>query len=90
MFVQVIRGRVSDAAQVRAQLHRWAAHLAPEAVAWLGSTAGITDDGILVALARFESEEAARQNSDRPQQTAWWEQTATLFTMSRCFRTARS
>jgi hypothetical protein len=24
--------------------------------------------------------EAARQNSDRPEQTAWWEQTATLFT----------
>jgi hypothetical protein len=56
---------VSDAAQVRAQLHRWAADLTPEAVGWLGSTAGITDDGTLVALARFESEEAARQNSDR-------------------------
>ena len=26
---------------------------------WLGSTAGITDEGQLVALARFESKEAA-------------------------------
>jgi hypothetical protein len=80
MFVQVIQGRVSDAAQVRDQLDRWATDLAPQAVGWLGSTAGVTDDGTLVALARFESEEAAQQNSDRPQQTAWWQQTATLFT----------
>jgi quinol monooxygenase YgiN len=40
----------------------------------------VTDDGTLVMLARFESEEAAQQNSDRPEQTAWWEQMATLFT----------
>jgi hypothetical protein len=40
----------------------------------------VTDDGTLIALARFESGEAARQNSDRPEQTAWWEQTAALFT----------
>ena len=90
MFVQVIQGRVSDAAQVHAQLDRWAADLAPEAVGWLGTTAGVTDDGTLVALARFESEEAALQNSDRPQQTAWWEQTATLFTEEPVFRNSTS
>jgi hypothetical protein len=90
MFVQVIQGRVSDAAQVRAQLDRWAADLAPEAMGWLGSTAGVTDDGTLVALARFESEEAARQNSDRPEQTAWWEQTATLFTDEPVFQNSTS
>src|SRR5262249_6628257 len=27
-----------------------------------------------------ESEEAAQQNSDRPEQTAWWNETAALFT----------
>ena len=90
MFVQVIQGRVSDAAQVRAQLDRWAADLAPEAVGWLGSTAGVTDDGTLLVLARFKSEEAARQNSDRPQQTAWWEQTATLFTDEPVFQNSTS
>ena len=80
MFVQVIQGHVSDAASVRARLDQWATELAPGAVGWLGSTAGVTDDGTLVALARFESEEAAQQNSDRPEQSAWWEQTAPLFT----------
>jgi len=80
MFVQVIQGQVSDAAQVRSQLDRWVAEVAPSAVGWLGSTAGVTDDGTLVTLARFESEEAAQQNSDRAEQTAWWEETAKLFT----------
>src|SRR2546430_7004332 len=80
MFVQVIQGHVSDAAQVRAQLDRWVEEVAPGAAGWLGSTSGVTDDGTLIALARFESDEAARQNSDRPEQTAWWEQTAALFT----------
>jgi quinol monooxygenase YgiN len=80
MFVQVIEGKVSDAARMRAQLDKWVAEVAPGAVGWLGSTSGVTDDGRLVALARFESEEAAQQNSDRPEQTAWWEETATLFT----------
>jgi hypothetical protein len=79
MFVQVIQGQVSDAAQIRAQLEKWVAEVAPGAVGWLGSTAGVTDTGSLVALVRFESEDAARQNSDRPEQTAWWEETATLF-----------
>jgi len=80
MSVQVIRGRVSDAARVRAQLDTWVSEVSPGAVGWLGSTAGVTDDGQLVALARFESEEAAQRNSERPEQSAWWEDTAALFT----------
>ena len=79
MFVQVIQGQVSDAARVRAQLDRWVQEVAPAAVGWLGSTSGVTDDGTLIALARFESEEAARQNSDRPEQGAWWQGMAALF-----------
>ena len=79
MFVQVIQGKVSDAAAVRARMDTWMKELAAGADGWLGSTAGVTDDGDFVALARFESEEAARRNSDRPEQTAWWEETAKLF-----------
>ena len=86
MFVQVIQGHVSDAAAVKAQLDRWAAELAPSATGWLGSTAGVTDDGHLVALARFESAEAAQSNSDKPEQTAWWEETVRLFTEEPVFR----
>jgi hypothetical protein len=79
MFVQVIQGKVSDAAPLRAQLDKWVAEVAPGAVGWLGTTSGVTDDGTFVALARFESPEAAQQNSDRPEQSEWWDQTAGLF-----------
>ena len=79
MFVQVIQGQVSDAAAARARLDQWMAELAPGAVGWLGSTSGVTEDGQLVALARFESEEAAQANSQRPEQSAWWEETRQLF-----------
>jgi hypothetical protein len=72
MFIQVIQGRVGNPDGVRAELDRWRGELAPGAEGWLGSTAGITDDGQLIALARFESEELARRNSDRPEQGAWW------------------
>lgn len=90
MFVQVIQGQVSDAPQVRAQFDRWAAQIAAGAVGWLGSTAGVTEDGRLIALARFESEEAAQRNSDRPEQSAWWEQTAKLFTDQPVFHNSTS
>jgi hypothetical protein len=86
MFVQVIQGRVTDAGQVHRALERWQAELMPGAVGWLGSTAGVTADGRFVALARFESEESARRNSDRPEQDAWWADTAKLFDGEVTFR----
>jgi hypothetical protein len=86
MFVQVIRGRVTDPEQVHAALNRWSGQLAAGARGWLGSTAGVTEDGRFVALARFESEEAARRNSDRPEQGQWWAETSKLFTGEVTFR----
>ncbi|HET6685823.1 MAG TPA: hypothetical protein VFH02_04775 [Jiangellaceae bacterium] len=80
MFVQVIQGQVSDPAAVRAAFDQWIRDLAPGSIGWLGSTAGVTDDGRFIAITRFESEEAARRNSDRPEQDAWWSETAKLFT----------
>ena len=79
MFIQVIQGQVSDSARAREALDRWFQKLAPGATGWLGSTAGVTEDGRFVALARFESEDAARRNSDRPEQGEWWAQTERLF-----------
>ena len=79
MFVQVIRGRVSSPEQVHAALDQWSGQLAAGAEGWLGSTAGVTADGRFVALARFESAEAARRNSDRPEQGQWWAETSKLF-----------
>ena len=90
MFVQVIQGQVADAAQVRAQMEKWVAELGPKAVGWLGSTSGVSDDGELVAVARFESEEAAQQNSDLPEQGAWWDEMSALFTGEPVFHNSTS
>lgn len=88
MFVQVITGRTSKAADLRAAFDRWMADLSPGAEGWLGSTAGVTEDGRAVALARFESEEAAQRNSDRAEQDQWWTQTAPLFDGEVTFRSS--
>jgi hypothetical protein len=86
MFVQVIQGRVADAEAMRRALDRWAAELAPVAVGWLGSTAGVTDDGRFIALVRFESAQAAQRNSERPEQDQWWAETSKLFDGEATFR----
>jgi hypothetical protein len=89
MFVQVIQGRVSDRGGLRSALDRWDRDLAPGAVGWLGSTAGVTDDGRFIALVRFDSEEAARANSDRPEQDRWWSETSKLLTGDATFSESR-
>jgi len=86
MFIQVIQGRVSDAGQLRDAFDRWVQELAPGATGWLGSTGGVTEDGRFIALARFETEEDARRNSDRPEQDAWWSETSKLFTDEPTFK----
>jgi hypothetical protein len=73
MFIQVIRGRVKDAAGVRKELDRWNEELRPGAKGFLGATSGITDGNELITLARFDSEAAARSNSDRPEQGQWYQ-----------------
>lgn len=79
MFVQVIQGQVSDPEQAHAALEQWVKELAPGASGWLGSTGGVTDDGRFLAVARFESQDAARRNSDRAEQDRWWAETSKLF-----------
>ncbi|HEY9240426.1 MAG TPA: hypothetical protein VIP48_00475 [Streptosporangiaceae bacterium] len=79
MFLQIIQGRIGDADAARQAMERWERDLEPGAVGWLGGTYGITDDGMMVAVVRFESKEAAERNSARPEQAAWWEE------MERCF-----
>ncbi|MGW5685108.1 hypothetical protein [Nonomuraea sp. NPDC003754] len=78
MFIQVIKGRTGDPGQLRAALDRWVEELSSGAPGWLGTTAGVTDDGTFVNLARFESEDAARANSGRSEQHQWWMETSKL------------
>ena len=86
MFIQVIQGRTSDADGLRAALDRWERDLAPGATGWLGSTGGVTDDGRVIGVVRFESEEAARRNSERPEQDQWWRETQHLYDGEVTFR----
>lgn len=86
MFVQVIKGRTRDAAGVRRQSERWRDDVRPGAKGFLGSTVGIADDGTFIAFARFADEAAARANSDRPEQSAWWEETSKFFDGEPTFR----
>jgi hypothetical protein len=79
MFVQVIEGRVTDRDALRRQMDRWQTELRSGATGFLGSTAGVTDDGHAIALARFESAAAAKANSDRPEQGQWWAETEKAF-----------
>lgn len=79
MFAQIMEGRASDPAGVRRLMDRWIAELEPGATGYLGSTGGVAEDGRAVLLARFESPEAARANSERPEQGRWWSE------MEKCF-----
>jgi hypothetical protein len=86
MFVQVITGRTSQPQALVDRFDRWRTELAPGATGWLGSTGGVTDDGRFIAVARFESEQAAMANSGRPEQGAWWAETERLLDGEAVFR----
>lgn len=75
MFIQVIRGRVDDVDGYQRQIDRWKDELMGEAKGFLGSTGGMTSDGRFITVARFESEELARQNSEIDRQSQWWAET---------------
>lgn len=72
MFIQVITAKVTDADGVKSLIDRWDTDVRPGADGFLGSTSGTTEDGKMIVLARFDSEESAQRNSDRPEQGAWW------------------
>jgi len=72
MFIQVIEARARDSRGLREELDRWHRELAPGAAGWLGTTGGVASDGSIIGVVRFASAEAARRNSDRPEQGRWW------------------
>ncbi len=86
MFVQVIKGRTNDAAALRARGDVWRDEVRPGATGYLGGTFGVAEDGTFLILARFADEVAAKANSDRPEQAAWWDDTAGLIDGEATFR----
>ena len=79
MFVQIMQGSTSDPKGLLASFDRWSQELAPGGAGWLGMTGGITEDGRVIAMMRYESEDAARRNAERPEQEQWWSETEETF-----------
>jgi hypothetical protein len=86
MFIQVIEGKTNDKAGLERQNDRWQSELAPGAKGYLGMTGGVAADGTVIFLARFDSEAAAKANSERPEQGSWWSDTAKYFDGEVTFR----
>jgi hypothetical protein len=86
MFVQVIKGRTNDADGFRGSFERWRTELKPGATGFLGGTAGVADDGTFIMVARFEDEAAAKANSERPEQSAFFEESKQYFDGEPTFR----
>jgi hypothetical protein len=73
VFIQVIQGQAVNPGAISEEMDRWRAELEPGAEGWLGSTSGTTENGDFIAVVRFDSEESARRNSQRPEQGTWWD-----------------
>lgn len=79
MFIQIIQGRCTRQAELKAQLDTWLTQIGSSADGWLGGTYGFTDEDMFVGVVRFDSRESAMANSARSQQGAWWSDTEKLF-----------
>lgn len=79
MFIQIIQGKIRDNDAARATMDRWLTDLEPGAEGWIGGTYGVTDEGTMIAVVRFASEDAARRNSERPEQAEWWREMESHF-----------
>ena len=65
MFIQIIEGTTSRPEALHERFEIWERDLMPDAIGYLGSTGGCTSSGDCIVIARFESRDAARRNSDR-------------------------
>lgn len=79
MFVQVITAPIGDVEAIKRAMERWVTERRPQAKGFLGMTGGVSTQNVFVAVARFENEDLARQNSDDPGQTAWWNELSKAF-----------
>jgi hypothetical protein len=74
MFVQVLKGKTANPDAMVALGEKWQKELRPGATGYLGSTVGATTDGEFVAVIQFSDDVAAKANSDRPEQDAFFKE----------------
>jgi hypothetical protein len=73
MFVQVFQGNVRDPQLYKQHTEQWRREIRPKTTSFLGFTAGLTDDGQMITVARFDAEAGARRDSELPEQAAWFD-----------------
>jgi hypothetical protein len=79
MFVQVFHGRLNSPDLWSSQVEKWRRDIRPKTTGFLGFTTGVTADDYMITVARFESQDKARADSDLPEQGAWFEETSKAF-----------
>ena len=72
MFIQVVQAKTKDKAGAKKMWDRWDSEVKPAAQGYLGATGGVTADGDLLVIARFDSAEAAERNNNIPEQQQWY------------------
>jgi hypothetical protein len=72
VFIQVVQAKTTDKAGVKEMWDRWNREVKPTATGYLGATGGVTENGDLLVIARFESAEAAERNNSIPEQQQWY------------------
>jgi hypothetical protein len=79
MFVQVFQAQIKDRELWNRRVEIWRREIKPKTAGFLGFTTGVTTDGYMVTVVRFDAEETARADSDLPEQGAWFEETSKAF-----------
>jgi hypothetical protein len=74
MFVQVVKGKSTNPDAMVKLGEKWQQELRPGAKGFLGSTVGAAPDGTFVAVIQFTDDVAAKANSDRPEQDAFFKE----------------
>lgn len=72
LFIQIVEAN-GDTSTAREAWDAWERDVRPSVTGYLGTTGGVTDDGRLLFVARFESPEAAAKNNDLAEQQQWYE-----------------
>jgi len=79
MFVQVFQAKVRDADLWARRVEIWRREIRPKTTGFLGFTSGVTTDGEMITVVRFESEASAKVDNDLAEQGAWFEETTKAF-----------
>ncbi|MFP5299373.1 MAG: hypothetical protein ACLGHL_10345 [Actinomycetota bacterium] len=78
MFVRIIEAQVTDPARIRGQFEWWVSDVRPVMTGFLGSTAGVTEDGHLFLSMRFTSAGEASDSFRLYEHDLWWKETEQL------------